>query len=177
MSDKELLQVAKIGRLVGLKGELKLHIQCDFPEQFKPGAMFLSDHDARLTVDTYNNVKGTVIFKEYNTRESATRLVNANLFTSKEDSFSQCNLQEEEFFWFDVIGASIQEETRVLGVVQDIERIATCDYLLVETSPEFVAQNLPKFFYIPYIERYIQRFDLEAEIVFTKDAYGLLENS
>ncbi|WP_331774282.1 ribosome maturation factor RimM [Sulfurospirillum sp. 1612] len=177
MSDTELLQVAKIGRLVGLRGELKLHIQCDFPEQFKPGASFLSDHDRRLTIETYHPAKGTVIFKEHHTRESAAPLVNANLFTSKEDSSSHCHLQEDEFFWFDVIGASVQEESRVLGVVQDIERIASCDYLLIETDPKLVAQNLPKIFYVPYIERYIQRFDPEAKIVLTKDAYGLLEHS
>ena len=37
----ELLSVAKLGRVVGLKGALKLHNLSDFKEQFKKGACFL----------------------------------------------------------------------------------------------------------------------------------------
>jgi len=38
MSKKESpIEVAQVGRLVGLRGELKLHIHSDFPEQFCTG--------------------------------------------------------------------------------------------------------------------------------------------
>ena len=36
----ELLEVAKIGKTIGLKGALKLHDKSDFPKQFKKGANF-----------------------------------------------------------------------------------------------------------------------------------------
>ncbi|MDX1808778.1 MAG: ribosome maturation factor RimM [Sulfurospirillaceae bacterium] len=177
MSNEELLQVAKIGRLVGLKGELKLHIQCDFPEQFHPGAAFLSEKNLKLTIEKYNSAKNTVIFEGYNSREKAAELVNKSLLTSKQDSFINCDLKEGEFFWFDMIGAQVREGDKILGSVEEIERIAINDYLLVKTSIDLVEQKLPKNFYIPYIERYIDRFDNEEKIVYTKDAYGLLENS
>ncbi|MDO8260641.1 MAG: ribosome maturation factor RimM, partial [Candidatus Magasanikbacteria bacterium] len=46
----KLLHIATIGKTVGLKGDMKLHIQSDFPEQFKKGSSFFIDADASLTL-------------------------------------------------------------------------------------------------------------------------------
>ena len=45
-----LIEVAQLGRLVGLKGELKLHLHCDFPEQFKKGKTFQTSRGETLEV-------------------------------------------------------------------------------------------------------------------------------
>lgn len=177
MNNEELLQVATVGRLVGLKGELKLHIQSDFPEQFHAGAVFFSEKNVKLTIEKYNNARNTVIFKDFSSREAAQILVNTRLLTSKKDSFEHCDLMDGEFFWFDVIGATVQENGMILGIVEEIERISINDYLIVKTSSELVERKLPKLFYVPYIDRYINRFDSAEKIVYTKDAFGLLENS
>ncbi len=172
----ELIQVAKIGRLVGLKGELKLNIHCDFPEQFHPRASFLTSKNFKLTISSFSPVKKTVSFEGYTSREDAARLVNLNLFTTKEDTFSECNLKDGEFFWFEVIGATLEEDG-ILGVVQEIERIGSNDYLIVKTAEDLVEKELPKLFYVPYIDRYILDFDRDKKIIYSKDALGILENS
>ncbi len=175
--DNALVQVAKIGRLVGLCGELKLNIHCDFPEQFHSNATFLTDKNFNLEINSYNSKKKTVSFKGYASREDAVKLVNINLFTTKEDSFKQCNLQEGEFFWFDMIGSTIEDENGILGIVEDIERIGVEDYLIIKTDKRFIEKNLPKLFYVPYIDRYIVEFDKDNKIVKSKDTLGILENS
>ena len=57
-----LLEVAQLGRLVGLKGELKLHLHCDFPEQFKKGKTFQTSKGDILEVLSYNQGRGVISF-------------------------------------------------------------------------------------------------------------------
>lgn len=176
-SQSSLIEVAQVGRLVGLKGELKLHLQCDFPEQFRKGKTFTTQKGQTLEVFSYSASKGLISFVGYQSRESALALVNTVLFTTKEASAQECALKEGEFFWFDIIGSKVIDEGQCLGVVDEIERIVNVDYLVVKTSEEYVKSGFPKSFYIPYIDRYIVTFNASEKEVVTKDALGLLENS
>ncbi len=176
-SKDELLQVAKIGRPVGLKGELKLHISSDFPEQFKRGELFQTDKGFELEITSYNKSKNLVSFKGFSDRESAKKLINLNLFTTIEKTNENCTLKEGEFFWFDMIDSIVLDDKLILGRVKDIQRFSNSDYLVVETDKKLIEKELPKEFFLPYIDRYIISFDNEKKIVYSKDAYSILENS
>jgi len=173
-----LIEVAQIGRLVGLKGELKLHLQCDFPEQFKKGKTFTTQKGEILEVFSFNQTRGLISFVGYQSREAAAKLVNTFLLTTQENSISECALQEGEFFWFDLIDANvIDDDGTLLGTVDEIERIAATDYLVIKTAEALVQKGLSKTFYLPYIERYIITFDKVKKEVLSKDGLGILENS
>jgi 16S rRNA processing protein RimM len=176
-SKDELLQVAKLGRLVGLKGEMKLHISSDFPEQFKKGESFLTDKDFDLEIFSYNKKRNLISFKGFQDRDSAQRLVNLNLFTTLQKTNENCSLKENEFFWFDVIDSLVKEDKILLGVVKDIQRLSQGDYLIIKTDKELIDKGLAKEFFVPYIDRYILSFDKDEKIVYTKDAYLILESS
>ncbi len=173
-----LIEVAQLGRLVGLKGELKLHLHCDFPEQFKKGKTFQTSRGETLEVLSFNKGRELISFVGYETRESAQKLVNTILLTTPENSLKECALKEGEFFWFDMIDASIIDDNELLlGYVEEIERIATTDYLVVKTNEALLKQGLAKQFYIPYIDRYILSFDKAKKEIRTRDGLGILENS
>jgi len=173
-----LIEVAQIGRLVGLKGELKLHLQCDFPEQFKKGKTFTTQKGEILEVFSFNPSRELISFVGYQSREAATKLVNTFLLTTQENSITECALKEGEFFWFDLIDAQVRDEDgTLLGVVNEIERIAATDYLVIKTDEALVKKELAKTFYLPYIDRYIIAFDKTKKEVLSKDALGILENS
>ncbi len=177
-NQSSLIEVAQIGRLVGLKGELKLHLQCDFPEQFKKGKTFQTQKGEELEVFSFNPSRELISFVGYQSREEAAKLVNTVLFTTQETSITECALKEGEFFWFDVIDATvIDEDGTCLGVVDEIERIAATDYLVIKTDVLLVKKGLAKMFYLPYIERYIIAFDKVKKEVLCKDGLGILENS
>ncbi|MCF6173126.1 MAG: ribosome maturation factor RimM [Campylobacteraceae bacterium] len=178
MYDKnELIQVAKIGRLVGLSGELKLNIKCDFPEQFHADASFMTDKNTTLIIHSFNPTKKTISFKGYINREDAAKLVNFNLFTTKKESFQECNLKKGEFFWFEMIGSTLIENEKTLGKVQEIQRIGKTDYLIIKTKDNLVKRDLPKLFYVPYIDRYILDFNKKEKIIYSIDTFGILQNS
>jgi 16S rRNA processing protein RimM len=174
-SDK--LQIATIGKVVGLWGDLKLHLQSDFDEQFKAGSRFTLTNGTKVEIEKYNSAKSLVKFVGYNIREDAQKLTNQKLFTTVEETRENCQLDEGEFYWFDVVGSTVYDGDQLLGLVDEIERIGSVDYLIVKSSQELVEKELPKKFYIPYIDVYIKSFDSQNKEIQTEGGLLLLEAS
>lgn len=175
--DSALLHVATIGRTVALKGDLKLNLFTDFPEQFKKNATFTLDNGSVITIGSYNPERELVHIVGYDTPEAAKTLTNAKLFTSYEDTRARCKLKEGEYFWFDLIGLPIYEEDVLLGTLDEIERIGPQDCLLVKTDSALVSKGLPETFLIPYIDRFVLKADLEARKIIVEGGLDLLEAS
>lgn len=168
--------IAQIGRTIGLWGDLKFHIHTDFPEQFKVGKTYKSNR-GDLTIADINYKRGTIRFSGYESIDSAKKLTNAKLFANEEQTKENCELGEGQHFWFDVIGCVIKQDDMVLGLVEEIQRMADTDYLSVKTDKGLVEAGLSKNFLLPYIERYIIKVDTEEKIVYAKDAKDILEAS
>ncbi|SFP94298.1 ribosome maturation factor RimM [Hydrogenimonas thermophila] len=172
----EKLPIARIGKTVGLRGDLRLNLLSDFPEQFKKGATFMSDR-GDLTVSSFNAERGTIRFEGIDNIDDAKRLTNAYLYTTKEATEEACKLNEGEYFWYQIIGLEVDDNGNLLGKVEEIERLAGTDYLLVKTDPALVEDGFAKSFLVPYVERYIDRVDLQEGKVFTTGAKVILEAS
>lgn len=170
------LEVAQVGKVVGLKGDLKLHDHSDFPEQFCAGAEFYTAQGTLLRISAYDPVKSHVRFFGYEDRAKASTLTNTFLFTTIEATKAQCTLREGEYFWFDIIGCALVEEEECLGRVEEIERIGGQDYLAVRTAQALVEKGHVETFLVPYVDRYVLHVNLETKTVTSKDARGLLES-
>jgi len=177
MNDKTLLQVAKIGKSVGLRGELKLHISSDFKDQFCTDATFLIDGGKEIVIDYFREDNSLIKFKNYNSREDAKTLTNKNLFTTIKESREHCSLNQDQYFWFDIIGSKVFDRDIYLGDILEIERIADIDYLIIRSDDSHVNKGLSKRFMIPYIKKYIDSFDLDNKRLSTVDTYLILESS
>ncbi len=173
----ELIQVAKIGKAVGLRGELKLHLISDFIEQFQADEELYFQDRSIVTIDYFNHKRSLIKFKTIDDRESAKALTNKILYTTKERSKEICTLDKNEIFWFDLIGYKIIDNSLYLGEIKEIDRINGVDYLFIQTSEELLEKKMPKSFLIPYIDEYIENFDREQKRLFTKNALLLLEAS
>lgn len=173
----DLLHVATLGRVVGLKGDMKLNLSTDFPEQFRPNASFILENGKEIILSSYNPDRELVHLKGIDTPEAAKALTNAKLFTTFEATRERCKLSEGEFFWFDLLGSSVIESGTVLGKVQEIERIGPLDYLLVVTDPSFVSKGLSATFLIPYIDRFVLNADATSKVITVEGGLDLLEAS
>ena len=173
-SDNSL--IAQIGRTIGLWGDLKFNLHTDFPEQFKVGKTYKSNH-GDLTIADINFTRGIVRFVGYESIDSAKKLTNTKLFANIEQTKENCDLKAGQHFWFDVIGCVVKQDDEVLGLVEDIQRMADTDYLSVKTNDSLVEAGLSKNFLLPYIDRYVIKVDTEEKIVYTKDAKDILEAS
>lgn len=176
MGNDHNLTVAVIGKAVGFKGEAKLHLECDFPEQFAKGRAFTTGkYD--LTIQYYHPDRGVVKFVGIDSIEDLQKFVNQPLLTTQEESRQRCRLAAGEYFWFDIIGLDVYEDDQLLGRVDEIERMAGTDMLLVQTAQQWVDAKLARSFLIPYLDRYILKVDQDAKRVIVRFAKDLLEAS
>jgi len=171
------LHVATLGRTVGLKGDMKLNLFTDFPEQFVPNATFMLENGTEVVLQSYHPERGLVRLKGIDSPESAKALTNAKLFTTYEATRERCNLGEGEFFWFDLIGLEVHEGDLTLGKVREIERIGVQDYLLVTTDEKLVSKGLSETFLIPYIDHFVIQCDAENKTIHVQGGLDLLEAS
>lgn len=171
------IYVAKIGKTVGLKGQLRLIIDTDFPEQFKKDKILKTSKDTFLKIENLNTKNNTVKFEDCNSIEEASRLVNLSLFVSSDDTKDNCALKEKQFFWFDIENCTIIEDNEILGVIESIQRYPIDDYLLIRTSNELVESGLAEIFLIPYSDNYIVKTNIESKTIEVKNSKHILEAS
>lgn len=168
-----MIEVAKLGKTVGLKGFLKLHFLTDFPEQFQPGSIYHTKI-GDLTIEAVK-AKGEVKFIGYDTKEDAAPLTNLVLKSTEEESNKACELDEDEYFWYDIIGLDVYEGETLLGRVKEIERYPTEDHLLIETSETIQKEKKLKRFLLPFNERTIGTVDLEAKKITVNGALEVID--
>lgn len=169
-------QVAKLGKAVGLRGEMKLHLKTDFPEQFKPGACFSSKR-GELEIESYNPERDLVKFKGCDSAEEAKKLTNLDLFSTEEKTRREIKLEKGQHFWFDIVGSSVYEGELLLGRVIEIERLGMTDYLKLETDEDLVSKKMPNSFLIPYHDKFVIEVDTKAKIIKVQGGYDILEAS
>ena len=169
------IAVAKIGRAVGLKGEMKFYLYTDFPEQFKNGARFFIKNK-EVTIQYYYPEREIIKFIEINSIDEAKLLTNSVIYATEEETRKNCRLREGEFFWFEIIGCKIIENGVFLGTVKDIYRYPSSDYLLIETNEKLLKKTKVSTFLIPYVDRYIKNVNIEEKEIFTQNGLLLLES-
>jgi 16S rRNA processing protein RimM len=171
------IYIAKIGKTVGLKGQQKLIIATDFPEQFKKNTKLITDKKQELIIETYNAASNVVKFVGIDTIDDAKKLTNRQLFVSSEDTRDNCKLGDKQFFWFDMIGCEVKENDEIMGKVSDIQRMPLSDYLMIETDSILTEKGLSDSFLLPYVDNYIISVDIEKKSIITKNAKEILEAS
>jgi len=174
----ENIYVAKLGKTVGLKGLLKLHIDSDFPEQFKKGVSFFTNKKQTLTIESVNLNNNTIKFKDINSIEEATKYINSQLLTTLEQTKENCTLKEKQYFWFDLENSEIFENDESLGTIIDIHRYPVDDYFEIKTNEKLLNEDFKvKTFLLPYNDNYILDVNIKDKIINVKNAKDILLNS
>ncbi|PAF46269.1 16S rRNA processing protein RimM [Helicobacter sp. 12S02634-8] len=179
-----LIEVGRLGKTIGLKGGLKLHLSTDFPQSIQADLKLTIQSPQKhptfscsYTIKSFDTKNSIVFFQEITSIEAAKPLTHHIAYTSLEDTQRLCVLQENEYFWFDVIGCVLQENGQTLGIITDIERIGASDYLIIKTAQALIAQGLPKTFMLPYIDHFILQTSPEKKCVIAQGARAILEAS
>lgn len=112
-----------------------------------------------LTLKYLHTSKNVAEFQELTRREEAEILCNMFFYSTIDDTRELCALDEDEFFYFDIIGMHVVEDGVEIGIVKEIQEIANTHYFVLD-----------KHFLIPYIDRYVLSIDLDKRQIITKDA-------
>ncbi|SFV65232.1 16S rRNA processing protein RimM [hydrothermal vent metagenome] len=173
----KLLHIATIGKTVGIRGDMKLHIKSDFPEQFVRGANFLINKKDKITLTDVNLDRGIVKVNNITNPEDAKKFVNAKLFTTYEETRKNCHLEEGEYFFFDLEDCDVYEDGKKLGRVYEVERIGITNYLSIVTDEILVKEGFAKSFLVPFIEPFKVDVDIEKKAITLSGAMDILEAS
>ncbi len=169
-------QVAKLGKAVGIHGEMKFHLKTDFPEQFTPGLCFNTKR-GELVIESYNPERDLIKFKGYNTAEDAKKLTNLDLFVTEEQTRESIKLDEGQHFWFDIVDSKVYEGDLLLGKVLEVERLGVTDYLKLATDESLVAKKMPNSFLIPYLDHFVLEVDTASKLIKVQGGFDILEAS
>ncbi len=175
----EKIYVAKLGKSVGLKGQMRIYIESDFPEQFKKGVSFTTNKNKTLTVESINQSFDTVKFVGIDSVEDTKIFINSLLFTTEEESKKNCKLNKKQFFWFEIEGCTVIENGIILGKVTEINRFPTDDYMYIDTDKELLSKDpkTAKSFLLPYNDTYIVSVDIEKKMITVQNGFDILAAS
>ena len=174
---EQLLHIATIGKTVGIHGDMKFHDKSDFPEQFFNGATFFTNLKKEITLNDVNLERGIIKIAGINTIEDAKKYTNAKLFTTRDETRKNCHLEEGEFFWFDLEDCEVYEDDKLLGKVDDVDRIAVTTYLNIITDKKLIEAGFTKKFLVPFAEPFKVSVDIDKKIIILSGAMDILEAS
>jgi len=172
-----MLHIATIGKTVGIKGDMKLHIKCDFPEQFVKGSTFAINKKDTITLSEVNLDRLLVQVNGITNIEDAKKFTNAKLFTTQDETRKNCKLEKGEYFFFDLEDCDVYEDGKHLGRVKEVERINITNYLSIVTDSALVKSGSAKSFLVPFIEPFKVAVDIEAKRIELRGAVDILEAS
>jgi len=172
-----MLHIATIGKTVGIKGDMKIHLKCDFPEQFVNGSSFLINKKDRITLSKVDLDRLLVQVNGITNIEDAKKFTNAKLFTTEDETRKNCHLDEGEYFFFDLEDCEVYENGILLGRVKEVERLSITNYLSIVTDESLVQNGSAKSFLVPFSEPFKQDVDIDKKIITLSGAMDILEAS
>lgn len=169
----EWFTVGTIANTHGLKGELKVVSQTDFPEErFSLGSrLTMMDPELKKQIEvevvTSRQNKNTYIvkFSAWNDINEVEKYKGWLLKINKEKLIE---LSEHEFYYHEIVGCTvISDEGVELGVIQEILSPGANDVWVVQPATG-------KAVYIPYIEDVVKQVDIPNKRVLVHILEGLL---
>lgn len=167
------LKVGKIVNTHSLKGEVKVISSTDFEEErFKKGSKLLITRGNQLirevVVQSYRNHKNFLLvkFEGIDSVEEAEKLKNLQI---KIDSDEVGELEENEFYFHEIIGCEVFDENgKLLGEIIEILTPGANDVWVIK------GQN-GKEILIPYIEDVVKKIDIENKKIDIEVMEGLID--
>ncbi|MEI5992683.1 ribosome maturation factor RimM [Candidatus Enterococcus mansonii] len=170
----EYLNVGKIVNTQGLKGEVRVISQTDFPElRYKKGSVLTLFQEKKapieLTIRTHRKHKNfdIVTFEDHFSINDVEKYREGILKVSKDDLGE---LSKDEFYYHEIIGLTVIDEKETeLGKIKEILSPGANDVWVVQRPKK-------KDILIPYIESVVKSIDLENGMVRVEIPEGLIDD-
>lgn len=164
------LKLGTIVKQVGLKGELKIFSTTSFAkERFKKGnKVFILKNDQyeEFTVKTFRILNSDFIvvsFEEMPNIESTNDLIKCELFALKDENI----LSKNQFYYVDLIGCKLVSQNN-----EDIGEVVGIEEFPAQTTLSCV--NNGKKYFVPFIDQFILKVDIENKLITVNVIEGLL---
>jgi 16S rRNA processing protein RimM len=164
------LQVARIGKPHGIRGEVTVQVLTDAPEdRFVPGTEFVVEPASAgpLTVQSARWNKDILLlgFEEIASRNEAETLRGAKLFIETEELDED---DDEGWYEHELVGLDVRVGSAVVGKISALNTMPVQDLLVVETPDG-------KEILIPFVEQIVPEVNIEDGYVLVIPPAGLFE--
>jgi 16S rRNA processing protein RimM len=165
------LQVARIGKPHGIRGEVTVQVLTDAPgDRFVPGTEFVVEPASAgpLTVFSARWNKDILLlaFEEIETRNQAETLRGAKLFIETDELEDEDD--DEGWYEHELVGLDVRVGDKVVGKVSALNTLPVQD-LLVVTTPD--GQEI----LIPFVEQIVPEVNVAEKFVLVTPPPGLFE--
>ncbi len=155
--------IGKVCGTHGIKGEIRISSNHELKEQiFKPGfTLYFTDHKIKEIITSYRHHKiyEMVTLEGYSNINEVLKYKNQNVYVKRED------LTITDYLLEDLISCEVIEDSKSLGKVVNI--IHNGPNTLLEVSGI-------KHFYIPKVNDYIEKVDINKKQIYVKNTGGLI---
>ncbi len=166
----KFIAYGKILKPHGLKGEIKVLPYSTSPENFKQVQYIYTEPDSknpqRHKVSDKRFHKHFIIAKlqNVNSIEEAEALRNKEVHVDRNELPSK---QEDEYYWFELIGLNVYDENECL--------IGQVDSLIDNTAqPILVIKNGSEEYMVPFIDRFVKEVDLNSSKIAVESIADLI---
>ncbi|GAC1497465.1 MAG: ribosome maturation factor RimM [Pseudarthrobacter sp.] len=164
------LQVARIGKPHGIRGEVTVQVLTDAPaDRFVPGTEFVVEPASAgpLTVESARWNKDILLlaFEQVETRNQAETLRGAKLFIQTEELD-----EDDDAGWYEheLVGLEARVGSRVVGKVAALHTMPVQDLLVVEDAEG-------KEILIPFVEQIVPEVNVAEGFILLTPPGGLFE--
>lgn len=158
----EMIYIGKTVSTFGIKGELKVISDFEYCDKaYKVGNKVLINNIEHV-ISSIRYHKNYVLLKidNLNNINDILKYVGYNIYIKRLD----LNLSKDEFLYKDLINSEVvdEDDTKLGKIIEVVNGINVL--IKVKGTKEF---------YIPLIDNYVKRFDLDKKILYTKNAKEL----
>jgi len=160
LSREKFIKIGQITRHHGLKGEVRVKYFGNNLEDFNYKEIYIFERGEpkKLNVEKFRFHKNFVLvkFKEYNSINEVEAKLKGRSIYIKEDQLPE--LDEDEYFWFDLIGCKVFDEDKgFVGKVVDLIDAKSNEVLVVKKGKEEIL--------IPFIDEVVKEVDIDLKII------------
>lgn len=169
MKAADCYQLGEVIKTHGLKGEVSIHLDVDYPEEYQElESVFLLQNGKLVPffIDTLqiHGKKALAKFEDIDSIEMASELVKAEIYLPL--SFLP-TLPDDGYYFHDLVGCEVKEGDQSLGVVKEIIDLSGNELLFVEQEG--------KELLIPMKEEIMLNVDIKSKTIEVNLPDGLLD--
>lgn len=170
MTKEDCFELGKITKTHGLKGEVILWLDVDFPEDYEDLESLFLEVKGELVpyfIESYrlSGNRAIVHFEDIDTFEKAEGMINLQAFLPLDEL---PELENDQFYYHEIIGYQIVDKNLGnLGTVQTVHSMQAQDLLVMDYKGKEVL--------IPVIDEIVLKAEKEQKILHVSLPEGLLE--
>ncbi len=175
ITEDDFLRIGVITGIHGLHGRLKVYIITDFPERFTAGNRVVVESGGKRSqhliqeFQEYRQKTGLLKLEGISTREAAERLKKSEILISQSEAYQvRVTLEQDSFFYHEIIGISVYIDTRFFGTVVDILEAGSGEILIIQDEEE-------KRHMVPFVQEMVDTDGISEGKIVINPIEGLLD--